>query len=290
MNRCLAKPQARRAFTLIELLVVIAIIAILAAILFPVFAQAREKARAISCVSNMKQLATATIMYTQDYDETFPTSGMWEYGIAGANECGNGGPGVPWVTRLTPYVKNLGVFRCPSDSGTPDTWAGTWNSYAANGLMGGAGGGDNITAGVIMPANGAWTAQGWFTARAVSQAAVGRPADTIMIAEKNHADMMNTSLSWIGNRVGCSGQPINLFVWGHVGNRYGYDSFGLMIPDGSETATAYPLAKNGAVSSKHNGLSSFAFTDGHVKAMRPEQTNPNGATRPNDNLWDSRRS
>ena len=64
--------SARRGFTLIELLVVIAIIAILAAILFPVFAQAREKARAISCLSNTKQVGTATMMYGQDYDEVLP--------------------------------------------------------------------------------------------------------------------------------------------------------------------------------------------------------------------------
>ena len=67
--------QRRSGFTLIELLVVIAIIAILAAILFPVFAQAREKARAISCISNLKQIGTASMMYTQDYDETIVPAG-----------------------------------------------------------------------------------------------------------------------------------------------------------------------------------------------------------------------
>src|SRR5579864_7178826 len=72
--------RAARGFTLIELLVVIAIIAILAAILFPVFAQAREKARAISCLSNMKQTGLGLMMYIQDYDETFPLAAYWDYG------------------------------------------------------------------------------------------------------------------------------------------------------------------------------------------------------------------
>src|SRR5438552_4097577 len=75
----------RRGFTLIELLVVIAIIAILAAILFPVFAQAREKARQISCVSNQKQIGTATMMYIQDYDELFPTAVPYSPGTGWAN-------------------------------------------------------------------------------------------------------------------------------------------------------------------------------------------------------------
>src|SRR3954447_724453 len=66
--------RSRRGFTLIELLVVIAIIAILAAILFPVFAQAREKARQVGCLSNLKQMGTATMMYVQDYDETYPSN------------------------------------------------------------------------------------------------------------------------------------------------------------------------------------------------------------------------
>lgn len=100
-----------RGFTLIELLVVIAIIAILAAILFPVFARAREAARATSCRSNLKQLATAMLMYTQDYDETF-----------GRSCCGSGSnTGTRDFTEYTePYVKNLGVLKCASSSRRTD--------------------------------------------------------------------------------------------------------------------------------------------------------------------------
>src|SRR5204863_5451105 len=90
---------SRCGFTLIELLVVIAIIAILAAILFPVFAQAREKARAITCVSNQKEIGLAVMMYVQDYDETYPVS---EYG-GGAANCG---PQQSWASLVWPYVKN----------------------------------------------------------------------------------------------------------------------------------------------------------------------------------------
>jgi len=95
----------RRGFTLIELLVVIAIIAILAAILFPVFARAREKARQTSCLSNMKQLGLAALMYAQDYDESFPRNRA-------------GGPpyiGPYWHQIIEPYIKNRQVFRCPSE-------------------------------------------------------------------------------------------------------------------------------------------------------------------------------
>jgi len=105
VNEAAFTPAKCAAFTLIELLVVIAIIAILAAILFPVFAQARETARKASCQSNLKQLGTAIVMYTQDYDEIFPTGlqqDWWDN---------------TWYRIVTPYVKNIQVFICPSAGG-----------------------------------------------------------------------------------------------------------------------------------------------------------------------------
>jgi len=96
-------------FTLIELLVVIAIIAILAAILFPVFAQAREKARAISCLSNVKQLGVGYAMYTQDYDESTPDVDKATL-IGGLDGTGYTGA---WYTDIYPYVKSWNLFLCP---------------------------------------------------------------------------------------------------------------------------------------------------------------------------------
>jgi len=112
----------RRGFTLIELLVVIAIIAILAAILFPVFARAREKARQTSCLSNVKQIALAIRMYVQDYDERFPSARS----VPGC-PYPDYGASIPamllverqlqgWPSLMIPYVKNQQIFWCPSDS------------------------------------------------------------------------------------------------------------------------------------------------------------------------------
>lgn len=90
-----------KGFTLIELLIVIAIIAIISAILFPVFATAREKARQTACISNEKQLGLALIQYSQDYDERYPGSGYY---------------GAGWAERIYPYVQSIGVFQCPDDA------------------------------------------------------------------------------------------------------------------------------------------------------------------------------
>lgn len=117
----------RSGFTLIELLVVIAIIAILAAILFPVFAKARAAARKITGTSNLKGIGTATMMYIQDYDEKYP---YYNWGVESCNESGNsGGPltlsgdvagfgdysASAWYNSLQPYIKNLQLFQDPSD-------------------------------------------------------------------------------------------------------------------------------------------------------------------------------
>src|SRR5688572_20792846 len=104
----MTQPRTKRGFTLIELLVVIAIIAILAAILFPVFAQARESARKATCTSNMKQIGTAISMYMQDFDEWYPPS-----------QFPSTDPSVSWPTMIFPYIKNEGVFVCPSGETTP---------------------------------------------------------------------------------------------------------------------------------------------------------------------------
>jgi len=111
----------RRGFTLIELLVVIAIIAILAAILFPVFAQAREKARQSACLSNNKQISTAVMQYTQDFDEKMPL-----FLIAS--------PRSTWAGQVQPYIKSWNVFKCPNmpeaTSGGQSIWQPPFNSTA----------------------------------------------------------------------------------------------------------------------------------------------------------------
>jgi len=162
--------MARRAFTLIELLVVIAIIAILAAILFPVFAQARESARLTSCLSNMKQIGLAWNMYAQDFDETYPLSRMI-YGLVpdgpdnGSLHCDcdqNCDKNHTWKALTMPYVKSYDVYKCPSNPNNTlngeEADKGFKRSYGTNG--------------VVM-----W---GW---RPYKEAQVNRPSTTVMVLE-----------------------------------------------------------------------------------------------------------
>ena len=155
--------QQRSAFTLIELLVVIAIIAILAAILFPVFAKARESARRTACVSNVKQIGMAWMMYVQDYDESFPPSNstqnaatQWTNSTTYTNKypckpCrphlkGNDSVTYDPTIYAIPYIKNMDLFKCPSDVGIPTSlvndpsqgipvWKVEKSSYCLNTVM-----------------------------------------------------------------------------------------------------------------------------------------------------------
>ena len=109
-----SQSRLRQGFTLIELLVVIAIIAILAAILFPVFAQAREKARGISCLSNIKQLSLGMIMYAQDYDESFP-QWRWDQSWKGGSSANPNDATSLWWNAIFPYVKSAPLYTCPDN-------------------------------------------------------------------------------------------------------------------------------------------------------------------------------
>ncbi|HEY3330953.1 MAG TPA: DUF1559 domain-containing protein [Capsulimonadaceae bacterium] len=133
----------KRAFTIIELLVVIAIIAILAAILFPVFATAREKARQTNCASNLKQCAIGILQYAQDYDECMPCGGHYGWDNAARTCITNSWPGMPlyyvwnitgsggdpmWMGLIYPYTRSTGIYYCLSGPTGVESNPGFWNS------------------------------------------------------------------------------------------------------------------------------------------------------------------
>ncbi len=226
-------------FTLIELLVVIAIIAILAAILFPVFAQARENARKISCTSNLKQLGLAVGMYVQDYDETFPCV------TANNNPPIPGAPFEGWIQNdivflIQPYVKSYQVFFCPDrplttnpngdfcnpGSGTPQpVWGYGYNWSSGYGPGGNPHSLWNQGDGCVM----ADTASGTLPGRSI--AAVNFPAQFIILGDS--ADTPRQTLHTAVYDTRCNPSS-------------GWNSD---MPTGA----------------RHNGGNNFAFADGHVK-------------------------
>jgi prepilin-type N-terminal cleavage/methylation domain-containing protein/prepilin-type processing-associated H-X9-DG protein len=292
-------PRRSSAFTLIELLVVIAIIAILAAILFPVFAQARNKARQASTLSNHKQIGLAMLQYAQDYDETFVQGSTYDSNAAYCASSPGGtcwNPG--WADRIEPYMKAVGVLRSPSDSGH-DGWDGfgPWISVTANALAVGVPGyGDNETLGIVgagMPwsMTASYPTAGGTNAQALAN--VNRPADTIMLADKMADDTAGANgpgLDWLGNRTRF--QPVSMQMEDTATGTNYYGWIGAFIPNGKrpkDPSGKYHLGPQGGVSVKFNGLCNFTFADGHVKAMKPEQTNPDPVGQPQNNMWNALR-
>ena len=260
MRSTTSRTRVLTGFTLIELLVVIAIIAILAAILFPVFAQARAKARAISCISNLKQLGTGAMMYGQDYDEcTIPSHLAYYEGTPDEYK------GL-WAFTIQPYVKNFQVQTCPDSDGT---WGIGWpeqpnsrvmRSYAINDEM-----------------------SGWNNSKKMSS--YQRPAETVQFADA-FAIYDPPGDAWTGMQSAYAKyqkKPDDITQFASVpaaaqfrGPRY----MNSAIQNGWEAPV--PAAR-------HNGMANVSFFDGHVKAIKLSQswlTNPADWGGPRD-IWEN---
>jgi prepilin-type N-terminal cleavage/methylation domain-containing protein/prepilin-type processing-associated H-X9-DG protein len=283
-NPCPA--QRRHAFTLIELLVVIAIIAILAAILFPVFAQAREKARQASCVSNLKQLSLAHIMYSQDYDETL----LSIYNNAFFDNNGN--------NPIEPYIKNHGalakatVWICPDDVPLwPGDGTATYFNYFSS-----------YTMNIFLTAPNAYAADpdtcytpvGQETSvkfngstyssesnllyhsnksSGISLAAISAPANTDLLYEGIPEEQLDTpaNAKYQGRAPKANDYLLDKGYWptANIAQATKYWGYTLRKPD-------QPY---------HASVNNYAFCDGHVKARVPDKQGFDITQHAADNIW-----
>jgi len=230
MNISLSKRH--NAFTLIELLVVIAIIAILAAILFPVFARARENARRSSCQSNLKQIGLGIIQYLQDYDERFPAA--FNQGATGVQAGGNGTP-VGWADATQPYLKSTQIFQCPSESRGPnsDPNSNGYSDYWYNCMLSQS-----------SPGSNSWNS-------GISQAALVATSLTVMAGDAGDAQNGGTA----GNRSN---------GYDSQGQVTSGANAAPAAPNSAGSLTVYQNGYMGGGQRHLEGIN-LLFTDGHVK-------------------------
>ncbi len=260
-------PNPKKGFTLIELLVVIAIIAILAAILFPVFAQARSKARQASGTSNSKQGTLGILMYVQDYDEQFPRAG-WECMEPGQgtppltveNACG----ATNWINVTGPYIKNTGIFTSPGDASkgsvgnAPDGNISLLINDLLSHNMGTTNGYSDINNKQEQPSSG------------LSLAVVNAPADCVILAEGHGGwDKVSTSSSAAAQGKDISGSTDIHNRWHREQTISGAQTFilaGKSYGDWGQRTTGAPF---------YNGGGIISYTDGHAKYIKMADANGN---------------
>jgi prepilin-type N-terminal cleavage/methylation domain-containing protein/prepilin-type processing-associated H-X9-DG protein len=253
----------RKGFTLIELLVVIAIIAILAAILFPVFAQARDKARQASCLSNEKQIGYALMMYKQDYDETW----CLVFSQPGIAIKGNW-PNPPfstkyrqdeilWYAWLYPYTKNLGMFNCPSES---PKYVG--EPICRSCEKGNCREGGPFHYGYSLKLGGTYSPKGG--SPSLRDAQLVHPSETLAVLENNATPNNNS---------------VNCQNYGKAG-WLGYDNDWGAFTDSS----SYYFTM---IEARHADMLNVIFADGHVRPMKKSALGPtmNGNTEVWPAVW-----
>jgi prepilin-type N-terminal cleavage/methylation domain-containing protein/prepilin-type processing-associated H-X9-DG protein len=248
-----------KGFTLIELLVVIAIIAILAAILFPVFAQAREKARQTTCLSNEKQIALAFVQYVQDYDETMPA---YEYG---SNAIGTN---YAWEYMVYPYLKSVAVYKCPSiksteggvnDNLSPQPWPDIDSDYNCN-------------------TNG-------FNEGGAGGSGPDFPADTNTQSFPSQANPWDPDSGNGNGACGGEGGPgVNLSSFLSPSTTIEIYEFTNSYPNPLDGGSEWWGTGN-ETNAPHTDRANYAFVDGHAKSYLPMQTFATPGTTGGTNMW-----
>jgi prepilin-type N-terminal cleavage/methylation domain-containing protein/prepilin-type processing-associated H-X9-DG protein len=252
--------SGRSAFTLIELLVVIAIIAILAAILFPVFAQAREKARSASCLSNTKQLGLGVMQYVQDYDETYPIGGF-SSGTLGAEAAAVD----RWYKAAAPYTKNTLIRACPSAKVAVVQTTTYGTNYGVH---------SDICKFASQPPA---------ATTSTPSADIKNPAGTLLFADAQTVDLATVnrtdSTTWL------RAETASVVDW---------DVKGLRFTTNGSYFTTTNTSNNRWPSPRHQGGANIGYCDGHSKWMKIEQLTGVGLARPDgwplndpNNIWDN---